>query len=127
MALEAVGLLVAGGATGEVPLGGDLVLLEPVHPVIVAHPDTGAPLLYVNPGFTLRIAGMTQSESQSLLQFLYKHAMQEEFHTRFRWEKGSLAMWDNRSTWHYALNDYQGQRRHLHRITIEGGPLQAAS
>lgn len=113
-------------AMGERLHNADLATQDAVHPVVIQHPLTGRPLLYVNPGFTLRIAGMTQPESQALLQFLYKHAMQEEFHTRFRWQKGSLAMWDNRATWHYAMNDYQGQRRYLHRITIEGQPLSAA-
>ena len=113
-------------AMGERLGNAELATQDAVHPVVIGHPDSGRPLLYVNPGFTRRIAGMTEPESQALLQFLYKHAMQDEFHTRFRWQKDSLAMWDNRATWHYALNDYQGQRRHLHRITIQGEPLQAA-
>ena len=52
--------------------------------------------------------------------------MKPEFQIRFHWEPGSLAMWDNRATWHYALNDYHGHRRYLHRITVEGGPLAGA-
>ena len=54
---------------------------------------------------------------------LYRHAARPEFLCRFRWEPGSIAFWDNRATWHYAVNDYQGQRRLMHRITLEGGPL----
>ncbi|MFK7915715.1 MAG: TauD/TfdA dioxygenase family protein [Pseudomonadales bacterium] len=100
---------------------------DAVHPVVIAHPDTGRKLLYVNPGFTIGIKGWNAEESDNLLQFLYRHAMKPEFHSRFSWRQGSLAMWDNRATWHYALNDYQGQRRYMHRITIEGGALRAAA
>jgi taurine dioxygenase len=104
----------------------ELATQDSVHPLVIQHPETGQSLLYVNPAFTVRIEGLAEEESNMLLQFLYQHAMNPEFHTRFHWEKGSLAMWDNRATWHYALNDYQGQRRHLHRITIAGSRLSAA-
>ena len=96
---------------------------EAVHPVVLAHPETGVKGLYVNPGFTLGIEGMAQEESGELLATLYAHIMQPQFHFRFRWSEGALAMWDNRSTWHYALNDYQGHRRYLNRITVAGVPL----
>ena len=99
---------------------------DAVHPVIIRHPDTGRELLYVNSGFTIRIDGWTDQESKPLLDFLYAHAARPEFQTRFKWEAGSIAFWDNRSTWHYALNDYQGERRLMHRITLEGVPLEAA-
>lgn len=105
----------------------EAALQDAVHPVVIAHPVTGRPLLYVNPGFTIGIHGFRQRESSALLDFLYQHAARPEFQTRFRWEPGSLAMWDNRATWHLALNDYHGQRRYLHRITIEGGALSAAA
>ncbi|NJN51939.1 MAG: TauD/TfdA family dioxygenase, partial [Gammaproteobacteria bacterium] len=98
---------------------------DAVHPVVIRHPETGRRLLYVNPGFTRSIEGWNQKESDQLLEFLYRHAMSPEFQTRWHWQKGSLAMWDNRATWHYALNDYQGERRHMHRITVEGVPLSA--
>jgi taurine dioxygenase len=105
----------------------ELATQDVVHPVVIQHPATGQSLLYVNPAFTLHIEGLAHEESNMLLQFLYRHVMNPQFHTRLHWQKGSLAMWDNRSTWHYALNDYQGQRRHLHRVTVEGGKLSAAS
>ena len=96
---------------------------DALHPVIIRHPDTGRRALYVNRSFTVRIEGWTDEESKSLLGFLYDHAANPEFTCRFRWEKGSIAMWDNRVTWHRALNDYDGQRRYMHRITVEGVPL----
>ena len=73
-----------------------------------------------DPAFTVRIEGWTDEESRPLLQYLYQHAARPEFAYRFQWRAGSVAFWDNRCTWHYALNDYHGQRRLLHRITVEG-------
>ncbi len=99
---------------------------DSVHPVVIGHPETGRPLLYVNPGFTIRIEGWSPKESGMLLEFLYNHTKNPRFHTRFHWQPGSLAIWDNRATWHYALNDYQGQRRYLNRITVEGCALSPA-
>ena len=101
----------------------ELATQDVVHPVVIRHPDTGRKLLYVNPGFTTSIEGWSPEESRALLRFLYQHAMQPAFSTRFQWAPGSLAVWDNRSTWHFALNDYPGQRRLMHRITVAGVPL----
>jgi len=94
-----------------------------VHPVVIKHPQTGRKLLYVNLAFTRNFVGWTREESLPLLQFLYNHMAQEQFTHRFSWEVGSIAMWDNRSTWHNALNDYPGHRRLMHRITVSGEPL----
>jgi len=96
---------------------------DAVHPVVITHPDSGRKALYVNPGFTLRFDGWTDEESQPLLAFLYRHAAKPEFTCRFAWRNGSVAFWDNRSTWHYAVNDYQGEQWLMHRITIEGCQL----
>jgi taurine dioxygenase len=96
---------------------------DAVHPVVISHPESGRKALYVNPGFTLRFDGWTDDESKPLLAFLYQHAAKPEFSCRFAWQNGSIAFWDNRSTWHYAANDYQGERRLMHRITIEGCAL----
>lgn len=101
----------------------ELATQDAVHPVVIRHPDSGRKALYVNPGFTLRFEGWTDEESRPLLQYLYQHAARSEFTCRFQWRVGSLALWDNRSTWHLAVNDYQGERRLLHRVTIDGSPL----
>ncbi len=96
---------------------------DAVHPVIITHPISGRKALYVNMAFTLRFDGWTAEESKPLLDFLYTHACKPEFTTTFKWKPGSMAFWDNRSTWHYAINDYHGHRRLMHRITLDGCAL----
>ena len=98
---------------------------DAVHPVVIEHPLSGRPCLYVNPGFTLHIEGWTPEESAPLLEMLYRHIGRPEHTYRLRWDAGTLAFWDNRATWHWAVNDYQGQRRLMHRITLDGAPLGA--
>ena len=112
----------AGGRIGNA--GAVLEMADPVHPVVISHPLSGRKALYVNDAFTLRFDGWTDEESAPLLAYLYERAVADENITRFKWENGSIAFWDNRATWHYALNDYAGQRRVMHRITIEGCALQ---
>ena len=99
---------------------------DAVHKVVIQHPDSGKEILYVNPQFTVGIDGWEQAESDALLGYLYQHAAKPEFTCRFKWEEGSMAIWDNRATWHCALNDYQGHRRLMHRITLEGVELEGA-
>lgn len=101
----------------------DLAKQDSLHPVVITHPLSGKKALYVNPTFTLRFDGWMQEESQPLLDYLYQHAARPEFSCRFQWRRGSIAFWDNRATWHLALNDYGGQRRLMHRITVEGEAL----
>jgi len=103
------------------------VLQDVVHPVVIKHPLSGRKALYVNPAFTLHFEGWTREESLPLLQYLYEVAASEDLVTRFHWQPGSVAFWDNRSTWHFAQNDYHGMRREMHRITIEGCALSPAS
>jgi taurine dioxygenase len=100
---------------------------EAVHPIVLTHPDSGKKGIYVNPGFTLSVEGMDKADGDALLAEVYTHIQQPQFHYRHVWEEGMLAMWDNRATWHFALNDYQGHRRSLHRITMAGVPLSQTS
>jgi taurine dioxygenase len=96
-----------------------------VHPLVVRHPRTGRRLLYVNPSFTVNIVGRSRAESLPLLQRLWAAAMREELQGRVQWKPGTVAIWDNRTTWHYAMNDYHGHAREMHRITLTGEALAA--
>ncbi|HTU09612.1 MAG TPA: TauD/TfdA family dioxygenase [Allosphingosinicella sp.] len=90
-----------------------------VHPVVRVHAETGRPVLYVNPAYTHRFVGWTREESIPLLEALYRHVLRPEYTCRFRWTKGAIAFWDNRQTWHYAVNDYAGHRREMHRLIVK--------
>lgn len=91
------------------------------HPLVRQHPETGRKALYLcHIGITRQIAGMTEDESKPLLNYLFNHATKPDFTCRFRWQVGSMAIWDNRRALHYPVNDYYGYRRVMHRITIEG-------
>ena len=105
----------------------DAATQDSLHPVIIKHPLSGRSALYVNGDFTVKFAGWSKDESQPLLDYLYAHASRNEFTCRFNWRKGSIAIWDNRATHHCALNDYHGERRLMHRITIDGEELQPAA
>lgn len=90
------------------------------HPVVRTHPETGRKSLYISELHMVGIKGMSDDEAHPLLQFLFRHTTRPEFTCRFRWRKGSLAFWDNRCTMHYAVNDLDGYRRVMHRVTVEG-------
>lgn len=93
------------------------------HPVVVRHPRTGRRTLYVNEPFTRSIKGLTEEENRELLDILVLQARIPEFQIRFHWEPGSIAIWDNIATQHYAINDYFPAKRVMERIAVAGVPL----
>jgi alpha-ketoglutarate-dependent taurine dioxygenase len=101
--------------------GADLPALEPVvHPVVRTHPETGARVLYVNPGFTSHIVELERPESDALLSFLHEHSVRPEFVVRYHWTAGDLGFWDNRATQHSVVGDFGDQHRVIQRVTIKG-------
>ena len=91
-----------------------------IHPVVRTHPETGRKALFVNVAHTAGIEGLTDSESASLLNFLFQHQVKPEFTCRWAWAPNDLTFWDNRCAQHNPINDYHGYRRILHRITLKG-------
>ena len=96
------------------------------HPAVIAHVETGRPSLYLNPVYTQRIDGWSKPESDGLLSHVFRHSVNENFTWRLRWAKGTLAIWDNRCTQHFALNDYHGHRREMVRTSVKGSKPQAS-
>ncbi|GGH67025.1 taurine dioxygenase [Comamonas phosphati] len=103
------------------------------HPVVRIHPETGEKLLFVNSSFTTHFTNYNTSAnvrfgldkspgSSQLLNYLTSQAMIPEYQVRFRWKRNSVAFWDNRSTQHYAVMDYQPCHRRMERTAIIGGP-----
>ncbi|MGK3112602.1 taurine dioxygenase [Candidatus Pantoea formicae] len=90
------------------------------HPVIRTHPVSGRKALFVNEGFTTRLLGLSEKESEALLNFLFWHTAKPEFQVRWRWQPNDVAIWDNRVTQHYANADYYPARRVMHRATVLG-------
>lgn len=108
---------------GEAPISyrwSDSIRDEVVHPVMRTHPETGRRSLYVNPMFTMRIEELHEDESEALLQYLYAHCAKPEFQARLQWQPGTVAVWDNRSVWHYAMDDYRDHERLMFRVTVAG-------
>jgi taurine dioxygenase len=93
---------------------------ETPHPAVCRHPDSAEEMLFISPTYSTRFGDMSQKESEPILKELYSHCARPEFSCRFRWAANSVAIWDNRSTMHYAVNDYDGHRRLMYRTTIKG-------
>ncbi len=90
------------------------------HPVVTTHPESNRKVLFVNEYFTTRFENMTEEESKPLLEYLFQHSVRPDFTCRIHWEPNTLVFWDNRCTLHYATNDYPGESRLMHRVTIDG-------
>ncbi|WP_323136292.1 TauD/TfdA family dioxygenase [Streptomyces sp. NBC_01446] len=84
------------------------------------HPETRRQLLHVNRGFTSRIVGLSTQASRKLLDFLTRQADHPEYQVRLHWEPGTVAVWDNRATQHYAVSDYFPDHRVMERVTLVG-------
>ncbi|MFZ4583780.1 MAG: TauD/TfdA dioxygenase family protein [Acidimicrobiia bacterium] len=91
-----------------------------VHPVVRVHPVSGERSLFVNPGFTSHLVGLSRIESESILRLLFEHSTQPEFVFRHRWQEGDVVLWDNRSTMHYAVDDFGDAPRRMRRVTVRG-------
>ena len=89
-----------------------------VHPVVKVHPISNEKFLYINPSFTSQIVGMTTTDSNNLLSYLFNFMSKPEFQIRFKWTPNTLVIWDNRCTMHYAIGDYMPEKRVMHRVTV---------
>ena len=96
-----------------------------IHPVVRVHPVTGKKSLYVNEHFTRRIVEMNATESEALLTYLVNWVKNPRFTVRYRWQPHTIAMWDNRCTQHFVLNDFEGERI-IQRVTVMGDEVTAA-
>jgi taurine dioxygenase len=94
------------------------------HPAVIRHPRTGRLVLFLNSVYTTRLEGVTPAESERLLAFLREHVRSPELQCRFRWEVGSIAVWDNRFVQHFAVPDY-AERRVMWRLNVVGAPVEA--
>lgn len=115
----------ASFATGEVEQGlrRDNIGVSSLHPVIIRHPQTGRKALYVNGDFTTHFDGWSPAESADLLGYLYSYCTQPAFCCRVSYAPGTVVIWDNRLVQHFAVADYFGQSRCMHRITVAGQVL----
>jgi taurine dioxygenase len=98
---------------------GDEFTSRAEHPVVRVHPETGRKALYVNRLFTSHIPQVSRNESDALLEHLFAFAESPQFTCRYRWNEGDVAVWDNRVTQHYAVNDY-AEPRLGQRVTVLG-------
>ena len=94
-----------------------------IHPVTRKHPDTGEAVLYVNEHFTRRIVELSHEESEQLLSFLTKWVQKPDFSVRYKWSTNTIAIWDNRSTQHFVVNNFHGERI-IQRVTVTGDVIE---
>ena len=106
-----------GGTRG---FGGEFIWSE--HPVVTVHPETGRKSLFVSPRYTPEIVGLRPHESAAVLKVFFDHITQPEHQVRFQWTVGAIALWDNRSALHYAVDDYDDALRIVHSIGVQGEP-----
>ena len=92
---------------------------ETEHPLVHVHPETGERSLLLG-HFVKRIVGLTSADSAHLFALLQNHIVAPENTVRWRWNAGDVAIWDNRATQHYAVNDYGDQHRVVRRVTLDG-------
>jgi len=97
------------------------------HPLVIRHPRTGRLALFVNSVYTTGIEGIGDNEAGALLARLFQHSVNPNFTCRLRWQPRMLAIWDNRSTQHFAINDYVGHRREMYRTSVVGAEPVGAS
>ena len=93
---------------------------EMKHPAVLQNPATGRRMLYLNPTYVTRLDGLSETESAPLLDQIQRHVTRPEFCIRYTWTPGTIAVWDNLATQHYAVNDYQGHERLMYRTTFAG-------
>jgi alpha-ketoglutarate-dependent taurine dioxygenase len=94
-------------------------VFETEHPVVRVHPETGERALLLG-GFAQRIVGLSGRESRTVIALLQERVPTPENTIRWHWNDGDVAMWDNRSTQHYAVNDYGDIHRVMKRVTVAG-------
>ena len=106
------------GASIKMVRGDPAADREVFHPAVRTHPESGRKALFVNPIYTTRLDGLSEADSRPILERLFRHATRPDITCRHRWSAGDVVVWDNRTTLHYALNDYDGVRRLLYRTTF---------
>lgn len=111
---------VQSGAGVQMSRGDPSADEERVHPAVLENPHTGRKMLYLNPTYVTRLEGLSETESAPLLDQIQRHIIRPEFTVRHSWSPGTVAIWDNLATQHYAVNDYQGHERLMYRTTFAG-------
>jgi alpha-ketoglutarate-dependent taurine dioxygenase len=94
-------------------------IYETEHPVVRVHPETGERALLLG-HFVKNLIGLSSFDSAHLFQLFQDHITRLENTVRWRWAVGDVAVWDNRATQHYAINDYGDQHRLVRRVTVDG-------